>query len=129
MELCQLVNCEGCTRGEIGLLLHAGIVRSELRIGRVARLLRSTHVGKEAASCIEQDVLPLPASPPEAFVLSLMAALRGGATLADIRKDFGRTVLIAARHAWHLLLVLLVNTMSLGWSLRANTSWIRLHVS
>ena len=100
MELCQPVNCDGCTRGEIGLLLHAGIIQCELRIGCVARLFKSTHVGKEAAACIEQVVLPLPASPPEAFLLSLMAALRSGATLADIRKDFGRTTLIAARHAW-----------------------------
>ncbi len=55
----------GLTRGELGILLKQGLLRSELRIGRVASLNRHIHVGFGDVSSAPRDLLPMPVCKPD----------------------------------------------------------------
>ncbi len=109
------ISPDGGIRSELGLLLKSAVVKSLVRIGRVARLLQNTPVGAAAVGGIDRYPLPMPVSPTETPEKSLMVALTGGATVAQLRMDFPRPVPLAGRAARSVMLALLVNVLYLGW--------------
>ncbi len=90
----------GLTRGELGLLLKQGPLRSELRIGRVASLNRHIHVGFGDVSSAPRDLLSMPVCKPDPDETRILKAMAAGATPRDLRKGFPRSVPRAARAAW-----------------------------
>ncbi len=116
VKLCQQVNARGLTRGEAGLLLKQALLKSQLRIGRLASLLRHIHVGFGTVSEAPSDLLPMPVCPADLDETRILQAFAAGALPADVRRDFPSAVPPAARSAWIFLLILLVNFLHLGWS-------------
>ena len=97
-------------------MLKQALLKSQLRIGRLASLLRHIHVGFGTVSGAPRDVLPMPVCPADINETRILQALAAGALPADVRRDFPRSVPRAARSAWIFLLILLVNFLHLGWS-------------
>ena len=91
-KLCQLVNTQGLTRGEVRLLLKQALLKSQLRIGRLASLLRHIHVGFGTVSEAPRDVLPMPVCPADINETRILQALAAGALPADVRRDFPRAM-------------------------------------
>ncbi len=82
----------------------------------MASLLANTHVGVANHPDEIRDVLPLPVPKSDQHEDLILRAMRGGATLSDIRNDFPRTLPLAGRAAWIFLLIVVLNTLHLGWS-------------
>ena len=99
VEMCRSIPVEGCSRGELGLLLKHALLGSRIRIGQVAALLANTRVGVANHPDEIRDVLPLPVPMLDKREDLILRAMRGGATLSDIRADFPRALPLAGRAA------------------------------
>ena len=77
--------------------------------------MANTHVGVANHPDEIRDVLPLPVPMLDKHEDLILRAMRGGA-LSDIRHGFPRTLPLAGRAAWIFLLIVVLNTLHLGWS-------------
>ena len=83
-------------------------------MGKVARVVVSTHVGKRGLASVDQGLLPLPAPEKELSESRLVTAARDNVTFSNLRKDFATVLPLAGASSWVLLLVYLLNYMWLG---------------
>ncbi len=97
--LCGTMDTKGLNRGELGLLLKQGLLRSRLRLGQVAQLMQNSHVGGQPLSHAPRDVLPLPVRAADPDEHRILTALRGGIQPRDLRRDFARSLPRAAHSA------------------------------
>jgi hypothetical protein len=83
-----------------------------LKMGKVARVVASTHVGKWVLASVDQDLLPLPAPEKE---LSESRLARDNVTFSNPRKDFPTVSPLSGASSWVHVLGHLLNYMWLGW--------------
>ncbi len=50
---CGTMDAKGLSRGELGLLLKQGLLRSRLRLGQVAQLMQNVGAGSPCLMCLE----------------------------------------------------------------------------
>ncbi len=88
----------GASFEELGYRVKQALLTTRLRLGRVAQILRDTHVGTAALTQAAPELLPLPVLQPSVEEANLRSAEAAGATPQHLRTDLSRSLKIAGCH-------------------------------